>query len=66
MCTAACPQDSQVGKQDFPLPSLGPLLSGIQQEVLRGRGFALIRGLPVDRWSRLETLVAYWGIGLYW
>lgn len=48
------------------MPTLGPLLSNIQQEVLRGRGFALIRGLPVDGWSRLETLVAYWGIGLHW
>lgn len=65
MCLAAL-QDSQVSKDDFPLPSLGPLLVDVQQEVLRGRGFGLIRGLPVDRWSRVETLVAYWGIGLYW
>ena len=63
---AGAPQDSQVSKADFPLPTLGPLLADIQQEVLRGRGFALIRGLPVERWSRLETLVAYWGIGLHW
>eukprot|EP00775_Hariotina_reticulata_P009087 gene9087-9257_t len=38
----------------------------MQQEVLRGRGFALLRGLPVDKWSRQETLIAYWGIGLHW
>ena len=23
------------------------------------------RGVPVDRYSREETMVAYWGIGLY-
>jgi hypothetical protein len=35
-------------------------------QVLRGRGFALLRGLPVERWSRQQTLIAYWGIGLHW
>jgi hypothetical protein len=35
-------------------------------QVLRGRGFALLRGLPVGRWSRQQTLIAYWGVGLHW
>jgi hypothetical protein len=26
----------------------------------------LARGLPVERYSRLQTLIAYWGFGLYW
>lgn len=59
-------QVDQVSKDDFPLPTLGPILKEVQQEVIRGRGFALLRGLPVERWSRKETLVAYWGIGLHW
>ncbi len=50
-----------MSKEDFPLPTLGPLLAEVLAEVLKGRGFALLRGLPVDRWSRKETLVAYWG-----
>lgn len=24
------------------------------------------RGLPVDRWTRRQTVIAYWGIALYW
>ena len=24
------------------------------------------RGLPVDKYTRLQTLIAYWGFGLYW
>ena len=24
------------------------------------------RGLPVDRWTREQTMLAYWGIGTYW
>lgn len=59
-------QIGAVSKDDFELPTLGPLLRDMQQEVLRGRGFALLRGLPVDKWSRKETMIAYWGIGLHW
>src|SRR5262249_47561694 len=36
-----------LGPDDFPLPTLGPRLRSILDEVLNGRGFALIRGLPV-------------------
>lgn len=59
-------QVTQLTKADAPLPSLGPVLQEVQQEVLRGRGFALIKGLPVQRWSRLTTVVAYVAIGLHW
>ncbi len=48
------------------LPTLGPILTSIQEEVTWGRGFALIRGVPVDRYTRKESLIAYWGLGLYW
>ena len=27
---------------------------------------ALCRGLPVQRYTREQTISAYWGIGLYW
>jgi hypothetical protein len=54
-----------VDKAAFPLPTLGPVLEAIRSEVVSGRGFALLRGFPVDRYSRKETIVGYWGIGLY-
>jgi hypothetical protein len=34
-------------------------------EVLNGRGFVLIRGLPVGRWSKREAAVAFLGIGTH-
>ena len=37
---------------DVPLPGLGPRLREILDEVLNGRGFVLIKGLPVDGWTR--------------
>jgi len=52
-----------LGRDDLPLPTLDPILDGIRDDVIDGRGFALIRGLPVDRWSRAVTARAYWAIG---
>jgi alpha-ketoglutarate-dependent taurine dioxygenase len=53
-------------KQDFPLPTLAPRLGRILDEVLTGRGFVLIRRLPVERWSRLQRAVAFCGLGTHW
>jgi hypothetical protein len=49
---------------DFPLPTLGPRLRArVQDEVLNGRGFLLMRGLPVERWSKREAATAFFGLG---
>ncbi len=37
--------------EQFPLPTLAPRLPRIMDQVLNGRGFVLLRGLPVERWS---------------
>jgi hypothetical protein len=55
-----------LGREDFPLPSLAPRLERMLGDVLTGRGFVLIRGLPVERWSKLQRAVAFFGIGTYW
>lgn len=47
----------------FPLPKLGPVLRGLLHELLDGRGFVLLRGLPVERWTRGQQAVAYMGLG---
>ena len=54
---------ARITKADFPLPKLAPKLERICNEVVNGRGFALMRGLPVDRWSIREAATAYFGIG---
>jgi len=51
--------------QSFPLPTLGPFLRGVLRELLEGRGFILLRGLPVARWSREEQAYAYLGMGAW-
>ena len=47
---------ASIAARDFPLPSLGPRLAArVRNEVLNGRGFLLLRGLPVERWSMREA-----------
>ena len=49
-----------VTASDFPLPMLGPKLKArTRSEVLNGRGFLLLRGLPVERWSMREAATAF-------
>lgn len=54
-----------IGKAHFPLPTLGPRLKRIEKELMDGRGFVLIRGLPRARWSNDDMCLAYWGIGAH-
>jgi hypothetical protein len=52
--------------RDFPLPTLAPKLKArVDDEVLNGRGFILLRGLPVERWTMLEAATAYFGLGAH-
>ena len=49
----------------FPLPRFGPRLDKLRQEVIRGRGFVLLRGVPIENLSMAETATLYWGLGTY-
>lgn len=48
---------------DFPLPTLEPRLERIRHEILDGRGFVLMRGLPVELWGRKLSATAFLGLG---
>jgi Taurine catabolism dioxygenase TauD, TfdA family len=50
---------------DFPLPTLAKRLATIRNDVLRGRGFALLRGLPVQRWTTRQSAIAFFGLGAH-
>jgi hypothetical protein len=56
---------AQIRKSDFNLPNLGPKLASICNDVMTGRGFALVRGLPVERWSIRQSATAYFGVGTH-
>lgn len=47
------------------LPLLSPLLAQAGHALRYGRGFAVLRGLPVERWSVDEAALAYWALGTH-
>ena len=51
--------------EDVPLPKLAPRLNQMLAEVLNGRGFVLIKGLPVERWTRRKAAIAFLVIGVH-
>jgi hypothetical protein len=55
-----------IDRHNFELPQLGKQLTMIRDDVLlRGRGFMVIRGVPVQRYSIEEAAAAFIGIGAY-
>ena len=53
-----------VTSADFALPVLTPRLARIATELEDGRGFLLLRGLPIERYSDEEIDLIYYGLGL--
>src|ERR1700720_438918 len=37
---------AEARREEFPLPTLGPVLDQLRSEVLNGRGFVLFHGMP--------------------
>ncbi len=56
---------ADIRHEDFPLPRLGPVLDRLRGEVLDGRGFVMLRGMPVEDRPLAESATAYWGVGAY-
>lgn len=54
-----------IRRDDFPLPTLAPVLADIRDELLEGRGYVLVRGLPITEYNAAQAGAALWGIGLY-
>jgi hypothetical protein len=50
--------------RDVPLPGLAQRLKQLLDEILNGRGFVLIKGLPVESWSEREAEIAFLVIGV--
>ncbi len=56
---------TQFKKDDFELPTLGPILDDQREALENGRGFTLMRGIPIDRFDLDELSAIYWGIGAH-
>lgn len=54
---------ADISPETFPLPGLTRKLARILAEIIDGRGFVLLRGLPVERYGKGDSAIAYLGIG---
>lgn len=55
----------KIDRYDVDLGELSPVLESMRDEVVERRGFVLLRGLPVERYTKEEAAIAYWAIGLH-
>ncbi|HSP96681.1 MAG TPA: TauD/TfdA family dioxygenase [Candidatus Dormibacteraeota bacterium] len=55
----------QVTREQVPLRALAPAVRAWRDTLARGRGFVLVRGLPVERMSADAAALAYWALGLH-
>ncbi|WPH01853.1 Clavaminate synthase-like protein [Acrodontium crateriforme] len=51
-----------ITEKTFPLPNLHSTLREILKEVHLGHGFKVIRGVPVDNYTREENIIIYAGL----
>ena len=55
----------EIRPDDVPLGALAPAMQAWRAVLRGGRGFVLIRGLPLDRMSDADAALAYWALGLH-
>jgi hypothetical protein len=54
-----------INKANFDLPVFGESLSIIRQQLLQGLGITLIRGFPVEKYTKKQAAIAFFGIGAH-
>src|SRR5579863_920083 len=52
-------------REHFELPSLRPVIDEIRHQIEDGRGFLVLRRLPVEDYSKDEIGIIFWGIGTH-
>jgi len=55
----------QIERDKLTLGPLAPAVGAWRDTLHRGRGFVLIRGLPVETLSQADAAAVYWAIGLH-
>ncbi len=54
-----------IRRDDFPLPALSKVLRGVRDDLLHGPGFSVLRGVPVERYDRRQSAIAFLGMSAY-
>lgn len=56
---------TSVTRADFPFSAFAEQSHSILDEINTGRGFVVLKGLPLERYSEQEAAMIYWGIGTH-
>jgi hypothetical protein len=51
--------------EDFPLPTIAADIAAWRDEIDAGRGFQVVSGLPVERWTDAQAERVFWCLGLH-
>ena len=54
---------AKIEADTFRLPTLGAKLRALRHELIGGRGFGVLRGLPVERYTEAESQAIFCGVG---
>jgi hypothetical protein len=58
-------QIDQLTDKDFPLPELLDDIADWRRQLQHGRGFILLRGVPVEVWGEQDCEIFFWCLGWY-
>ena len=56
---------AEIDRAQFPLTVMRPRLEAARAEMREGRGFQVLRGVPVARYSDADIGLIFWGMGRY-
>lgn len=52
-------------REDFPMPAMARRFEAVRRELEGGRGFALLRGLPIERYDLEDSRILFWALSLH-
>lgn len=55
----------ELERADFPIPGLASRIARWRCILTTGRGFVVLRGVPVERWEPADTELFFWCFGLH-
>ncbi|MDP4504952.1 TauD/TfdA family dioxygenase [Nonomuraea turcica] len=55
----------EIARESFPLPTLGPVLRRAREELVDGRGFVLVQGVPTEGMSEQQCEIAALGLACH-
>lgn len=54
---------AEIDRTQLLLPRLAPKIKAWRHQLMRGRGFVVVSGLPVEEWGESRSALAFWALG---